>query len=579
MLTDDYLKYSPEITLEIFTLIYNKLIESGLKPVHTLGSAWREFSGRYSYLYCYNDKKLNQFNEPPKNGREITVQEILGYNPFVKDGFVLPKKWYLRTTPETDNILCEWRGCKHSSGYDSILVFNPESEWSICWENSDNIHKYSEITFEQFKKYVLKESIETSKETIPEYVECINVATCNTKVGEIFKCRQIDNSFEWEYNNKTIKNYSSWDGWRVPWSDKLPQKHFKPSTKEAFDAQNQPKQPLKQAVHCTTQEEWDFVSDKIGYKFTTKFELRVNDTINPALQSCECKSFYERRGEYQLLSFQKWCNLNGYKMEKEVKFEVGKWYYFESYDSKVPNIVRCDELISNSFKSNNWVMVYNHVQKPLFGAWNFNYIHNSKELSIEEVQQYLPEGHPDKLPLKKEKMILNENLIGKLVSLTYDRKFYTEVLVTKEYNTIYLLNNNYSNNNEHSDKSVYKYSLKFSSFDIANRNCSNIKLIEKSLDKQSDSNQEFKVGDIVVNLEVSISYSRNEICRVSKINKTHLACENKPQYEFSMKPFKCFRYATPEEINNYLNSIEQILVNNTDTKLIEDDFKLDYLPE
>ena len=26
----------------------------------------------------------------------------------------------------------------------------------------------------------------------------------------------------------------------MPWSDKLPQKHFKPSTKEAFDAQNQP---------------------------------------------------------------------------------------------------------------------------------------------------------------------------------------------------------------------------------------------------------------------------------------------------------------------------------------------------
>lgn len=85
------------------------------------------------------------------------------------------------------------------------------------------------------------------------------------------------------------------------------------------------KQPSKQAVHCKTKEEWDFVSDKIGYKFMTKFELRVSDTINPALQSCECKSFYERRGEYQLLSFQEWCDLNGYKMGNEVKFEVGDW--------------------------------------------------------------------------------------------------------------------------------------------------------------------------------------------------------------------------------------------------------------
>ena len=26
--------------------------------------------------------------------------------------------------------------------------------------------------------------------------------------------------------------------------------------------------PLKQAVHCKTQEEWDFVTDKLGYKWT-----------------------------------------------------------------------------------------------------------------------------------------------------------------------------------------------------------------------------------------------------------------------------------------------------------------------
>ena len=68
----------------------------------------------------------------------------------------------------------------------------------------------------------------------------------------------------------------------------------------------------------------------------------------------------------------------------------------------------------------------------------------------------------------------------------------------------------------------------------------------------------FEVGDWVVNLEKSISYNVNEICRVSKISKTLLACENKPQDEVSMKPFNKFRHATPEEINNHLISIRQI---------------------
>ena len=77
----------------------------------------------------------------------------------------------------------------------------------------------------------------------------------------------------------------------------------------------------------------------------------------------------------------------------------------------------------------------------------------------------------------------------------------------------------------------------------------------------------FEVGDWVVSLEKSISYNVNEICRVSKISKTLLACENKPQDEGYMKTFDKFRHATPEEIHRYLTFTGQYLPNNHPDKI------------
>ena len=71
-----------------------------------------------------------------------------------------------------------------------------------------------------------------------------------------------------------------------------------------YKMEKEVKQPLKQVVHCETQEEWDFVSEKINYKFSTVFNLGVKDTINVGDKGCESKLFYERRSEYQVLSFQ-----------------------------------------------------------------------------------------------------------------------------------------------------------------------------------------------------------------------------------------------------------------------------------
>ena len=85
-LQNKYLKYSPEITLEVFTLIWDKLIELGFKPKNNnINSEFNAFLDEHNYLIINS----NQFNTYLElcifDNTETTVQEILGYDPFVKE--------------------------------------------------------------------------------------------------------------------------------------------------------------------------------------------------------------------------------------------------------------------------------------------------------------------------------------------------------------------------------------------------------------------------------------------------------------------------------------------------------------
>jgi hypothetical protein len=104
---------------------------------------------------------------------EITFEQFKKY--VLKEEFILPKKWCIRITEENQDILREWRGhYGEVGGYlhvpveaDSILL---NSEW-----DSSIMNGYVEITFEQFKDYVLKQENIMKKEFIgykltkPEY--------------------------------------------------------------------------------------------------------------------------------------------------------------------------------------------------------------------------------------------------------------------------------------------------------------------------------------------------------------------------------------------------------------------------
>lgn len=440
-----YLKYTPEITLEVFTLIHNKLMALGWNSMR-IKDNYRYFTKNYPYLtnigeyhfYTRDDKSSDLIGKT-----ETTVQEILGYNPYVKDDFVLPEKLCIKTSEnEEGKLTSEWA--------EIISLPEPKVE---------------------------------SKEVIPEYVECIFGYEGQFTKGKIYKTTSTKSVYQYEVENCD-------NGLKNAWI----KQNFKPSTKEAFDAQNkpksiekwsvgsyvvflqdkvltrsgrvtkgkaymlmtggelpyfrddnsnlvnfssnsfesyglkwfatkseaeefaktliepvnhgngildamEPKKPLKQAVHCKTQEEWDFVTVKCGLKWVHhNFQKAKNICIIISSNTWTSVESLDKSDEYQILSFQEWCDLNNYKMEKEVKFEVGKWY--KVTDGKCKSIGKDIWYAKSPRIVGGLIECEEYCHKQICGrGGNFGKIgyYTFTEVSIEEIQQYLPADHPDKI--------------------------------------------------------------------------------------------------------------------------------------------------------------------------------------
>ena len=203
-----YLKYSPEITLEVFTLVWNRLIELGYKHYcnYSVDEAYNEFKGDYEYFTTTEDHP-NEFN-CYRNGipfKETTVQEILGYDPFVKDDFVLPENWHVVVTEENQGVLSKWRNCTLDVG--KITGIYGTSKTKEHNPSTSRNGFGNEITFEQFQKYVLK--IETGNDKIAKTI-IENSKNNDQKILELNSIQSVINDDEsyltiMENNLKVLK--------------------------------------------------------------------------------------------------------------------------------------------------------------------------------------------------------------------------------------------------------------------------------------------------------------------------------------------------------------------------------------
>lgn len=105
----------------------------------------------------------------------------------VKPEFVLPEKWFIIPHNETRDILVKYRGGNYL-GNSSVLRYDPNDQFHPkCWEPISLVSKdYIEITFEQFKKYVLKETEEIVQPVIEETL--LEKAKRLYPVGTIYNC-------------------------------------------------------------------------------------------------------------------------------------------------------------------------------------------------------------------------------------------------------------------------------------------------------------------------------------------------------------------------------------------------------
>ena len=125
---------------------------------------------------------------------------------------------------------------------------------------------------------------------------------------------------------------------------------IRPATPEEVEAYNQgirnitdikPKD-YKEAVNCTTQEEWDFVLSKFNpknlnntgwHEYKEDTCLNVLDLPNPINEGRYCDKSYYTNKKYNILTFKQWCDkYNNSYLEEPWVAKVGDWVFRHSKD-------------------------------------------------------------------------------------------------------------------------------------------------------------------------------------------------------------------------------------------------------
>lgn len=144
------------------------------------GYEWYDYSSKYygydgnsNFKGTYHSDEISDFHNNP------TIITLEQWNECV-NGFKLPEKWYVKATLENRDILRIWTQGIYTIWEDNKIVMLSDKMWEYINYVSS---LYEEITFEQFKKYVLKQKemkkIKGYKLIKPEYkkaaIEIVNL--------------------------------------------------------------------------------------------------------------------------------------------------------------------------------------------------------------------------------------------------------------------------------------------------------------------------------------------------------------------------------------------------------------------
>lgn len=157
------------------------------------------------------------------DGTRIPNKKITLIKDFIQEEFVLPERWAIKN--DVDKIVGKWFDeNKQNSIQDYALKYTNkyfhypairEKEYSLDNEYfhafSEVQEGYTEITFQEFQKYVLKQDNNMENKEIIGYLAPYDIPTLETKKGDIFVgkgYKTIVNS-NYYYNKPNFDRYGS----------------------------------------------------------------------------------------------------------------------------------------------------------------------------------------------------------------------------------------------------------------------------------------------------------------------------------------------------------------------------------
>lgn len=153
--------------------------------------------GYYILWHTFEDEFIG-------GGDFFTLEDIELY----ENDFVLPQEWFVRATEENRDCLRTWRQGDYTNWEDNLCMLS-DRYWSTCSHTIKS--NYVEISFEQFKEYVLKTkdketNMEQMKTALPRDNYGIRVENNAREIVEYLKLEHefignAENSSVYYYNN------------------------------------------------------------------------------------------------------------------------------------------------------------------------------------------------------------------------------------------------------------------------------------------------------------------------------------------------------------------------------------------
>ena len=177
-----------EEAMKTFIPEYVEILNNGCRINNNISSGKiykcsKDITKSYHYGFFLDNKHKIGFHKDEFNKYlKPSTKEAYDAQFVVKEEFVLPEKWYVILNSENRETLNKWRKTDSELYNDCDYECIKYDKYGTSLNNiNDYLQDYQEITFEQFKKYVLKEETVEKRiiEPLPQFkvIETIETIT------------------------------------------------------------------------------------------------------------------------------------------------------------------------------------------------------------------------------------------------------------------------------------------------------------------------------------------------------------------------------------------------------------------